>query len=196
MITRERRKELASRYALGIKGQDRNGVRHQWFKHQTALFNEGDDHQIFIDLRSYPRKNGAKLDKQLLSKEITPKEFFYKLRTGCADVYASALNRYGLARIDITDPEYRKFTRDMALRTLQIFRNVDPDNETEVCIAMAKSWHLFVRRLHIKYGLPATSKFRDKMIPESDAEETVLAGDDFDIPITKRERDDWERIVA
>ncbi len=86
-MTLERKRELQRQYTAAIKGKTRDERRVEWHKFLAAFYTEDGDYSVFQALRGEARMNGAKLDKALLIGAITPKQFFRKLRSGCADVY-------------------------------------------------------------------------------------------------------------
>ena len=161
----------------------------------AELYKSEGDLRVFAALRKRPRRDGAKLDLMLLAREITPRDFFRRLRKECADEYALGLNNSGVVRVDIRSQEHKRMTRGLALLVLQAFKNVDPDDKSAVCVAMARTWHRFVKIIHRRYGLPTVQQLRAVTKPESIAEELVLESNYFEIPMTAEEKADWEQKV-
>lgn len=195
-MTPERRRELKQAYRQAVRNADQRETENQWAIFLAAHWLEDGDLRIFADLRRRPRMNGARLDQELMAGTKTPRQVFHQIRDRCADRYALALNRYGIASIDITDATYRQMTRRMGLEVLQAFQGVDPADATAVCVAMAKTWHQFVRRLHAQHGLPTVRAMKRAMAAESDAEEGVVESDDFQTTLTPAEEAAWEAVVA
>jgi len=195
-VTPERKAELDRIYARQVANATApDEIERAWMRYLLALWEEDGDLQIFLELRERPRMNGAKLDRQLMSGEKTRREVFHRIRERCADRYAFSLNRYGIAEIDITSETYRAITHDLGIQVLRAFRDVDQNDNTAVCRAMAKTWNHFVRRLHAQYGLPTVQAMRAKLPGGSDAEDSVLDSGDFETQMTPEERAELEAEV-
>ncbi len=195
-MTAKRQEELKRIYRKAVRNADQRETEHQWALYLAALWLEDGDLRIFADLRRRPRMNGARLDQELMAGTKPPRQVFNQIRERCADRYALALNRYGLATIDIAAPIYRRMTRRMGLEVLQAFQGVDAADKPAVCVAMAKTWHQFVRRLHAQHGLPTVRAMKRAMVNESDAEKGVVESDDFQTKMTRAEEAAWEAVVA
>lgn len=195
-MTPERRRELKQIYRQAIRNATPQETRRHWRLYLKALYLENDDYRIFAELRARARWNGAGIDRALLAGTLTPRQAFRQIRRDCADVYAEALNRFDLATIDIEGAAYLQLTREMALQVLQAFRDVDVQDDSAVCHAMAKTWHQFARALHAQHGLPSPRTMRRDTPSDSDAEEVVVESDDFETTMTPEERAAWEAAVA
>jgi len=194
-MTPERKAELAKRYRQAVLNADADATQDAWMRYLAALWEEDGDLQIFLELREVPRDNGARIDRQLLARKLTKRQVFGEIREHCADVYASSLNRYKIAEIDIASETYLGITKDLALEVLKAFESVNGRDEFAVCSAMARTWHRFVERLHAQYGLPTVQVMRGKLKPRSEAEKTLLDGGDFETRMTPQERADLEAEV-
>lgn len=170
-------------------------TQHQWLQALVSLWEENGDQRIFFDIRQTARSNGGNLAQDFLEGRVTLRELFHDIRTTCMDEYASKLNAYGLARIDIREESYKELTRKIAFEVLQAFKGVDPKDKTAVCISMAMNWHHFVELLHAKYNLPTVNLLKETTGFESDAEETVLTRTDYETKVTAREHREWEAQV-
>jgi hypothetical protein len=196
MISRRRRIELAAALASAVMANlTRERIRKQYFKYLGLLYKEGNELEVFLALRRFPRRNGARIDLQLVSGQITQREAYRKIKRRCADVYARHLNEAEIADINLDSRAYRQLTRRMAFQVLKAFEGVDPDDKTAVCISMAKTWHQFVRELHQMYNLPTVRRLRNIIHPESLAELQVLDSDDFETIITPADLARLEKIV-
>lgn len=191
-LSPERLRELRKTYSRAVRYASQRETMEAWLRYLAALYKEAGDLRFFSIIRVRPRSNGARLDEQLLRGEITPRQHFRGIRYRCADLYAKELNFYGVASIDITDQDYQDMTKNLAIEVLQALKGVDPDDKTEFCTAMAKTWNKLVRVLHGRYGLPDVQTLRAKVSPDSEAEEAVLDRNVFDTPMTPRERREWE----
>lgn len=195
-ITPERKKELDLRYAKQVSNATTNQeVVDAWMRYLVILWREDGNYEIFRELSEIPRDNGARIDRELLAGEKTRRQAFHAMRALCCDIYAASLNRYGLAEIDITSDVYRVITKDLVIQVLRAFRDVDPTSKTEVCTAMAKTWHRYVQRLHAQYGLPSPEEMSPHFPARSPAEKDVLADGDFETRMTLKERADFEAEV-
>ncbi len=196
MTTQKRKSELAQEYRRAVKGSTKDETRHEWLVYLASLWKEDGDTTIFMDIRAPARTNGAQVDLRFMQGKITPRQFFLRLRAECADVYATDLTTYGLASIDQTAPAYRALTREAALEVLEAFEDVDANDPTAVCVAMATTWHRLVAKVHEAYGLPSPRELRgQKMHEESDTETAVLDSDDFQTKMTPGKRRGWEAKV-
>jgi len=195
-MTFERRRELRRKYRRAIKGANQQETQHQWLILLAAFYHEDDDYRFFMDIRSRFRSNGASLDDEYLRGNITARQLVRRLKTRVAEAYALALNRYGVAEIDVETPKFRAIIRKLGPEILQAFEGVDPDDSTLFCLAMAKTWHRAVQLIHDAYGLPPIRRLRRKLNEESDAETTILDGDDFETTMTPRQRTDWEAVIG
>ncbi len=195
MITPERRTKLKSIYRRAVLNTDQAKTQLRWFEYLAALWLEGGDLEIFFELRELPRQNAANLDRQFMSGEITERQIFNQIRRQCADLYATRLNKFGIAEIDITSSIYLQISREMAIQVIRAWQDIDPTDKTKVCIAMAKLWHNFVKLLHAQYGLPTVKEMRVRLTARSDAEEFVLDSEDFETRMTVRERARIEAVI-
>ena len=195
-ITPERKKQLNELYAQRVANATPAETQEEWFKHLVLLWQEGRNPKIFMDIRSRGRGNGLRLANAFLQGSKTVREFFNQIQEFCQDAYASDLNRYGIVGIDRTSGEYRAIREQVGFEVLQAFRDVDPDDKTAVCLAMANNWHQWIRLLHQLYGLPDPRVMRRELSEDSDAEETVLDAGSFETRMTARERAEWEALVA
>ncbi len=171
--------------------------RHAYRVLLSALFHDDGDLRIFHELRHRPRLNGARIDIEFMSRELTVKQAFLQIRSQCQDAYAERLNKYGIVEIDLESRRYRDITREMAYQVLQAFTGVvvDMEDKTEVCTRMARTWHQFVRALHAEYGLPGARKIQRGTSDESEAETNVIASNKFITQMTQSERVEWARKV-
>ncbi len=187
-LTPERRRELRLIYKRAVRGTDQAETNRHWFKYLTALWKEDGDMYVFRELREVPRTNGADVDRQLMSGEITKRQAFNQIRVRCIDSYASRLKRFGIAEIDMASRPYLEIRREMGIQVVRAFEGIDPTDKTAVCTAMAKTWNNLVELLHAQYGLPTVKEMQVKLPATSDAEKLVLDSEDFETRMTSRER--------
>lgn len=187
-MTPRRKRELDAEYKRAVMNATQEETNRAWFRYLVAFWKEDGDPRIFIALRQQPRSNGSRADYQLMDGTKTPREAIANLTTYCVNLYASLLNEYDLATIDITSPEHLEMIHTLGPEVIKAFRGVDPTDKTVVCTAMAMTWHRFVTLIHAQHGFPLPSALRGAALSESDAEEEVLERDDFETRMTARER--------
>ncbi len=197
----ERKRELDESYERDVKGKTEEQRRELWLKYLRDLFVEDDDLRIFLDARNIARLNGFTLATKYLERErIAPesfvREFFFGIQSVCVDVYVGQLNRAGVVVIDTSEERFLTLRHEIAFEVLQVHDSVDSDDKTEVCVAMAKVWHRFVELLHAAYRLPTVEQLKPWVRYESEAEQTALDLDDYETPITPRQRLRWERLIG
>ena len=195
-ISDEKKSQLKRQYKAAIKGKTRLERNHEWLVYMSARFKEGGNHQIFIDLRQRSRSRGMALIQQVARGDITPRQYFVRTQSLCTDPYASKINRFGLAVIDIDSPRYRALSEAAVIEALQASKGLDPRSKQLFCRVAAKVWYRFVETLHSEYGLPTVAVLRRKIPEEGASEQLALRENVFDTAMTILERDDWKRQVG
>ena len=190
----QRKQELDENYRKAVVGQSQEKTQHEWLKYLAILYEEDNNYQIFLDLRSKARNQGAKIATRYLMKVITIKEFFTQGQIVCGDTYANDLNRYGIANINLKSDEYLTITRETIMESLQAFKDVGTD-KIKICRAMAIIWHRYVERLHKEFNLPSVSDLSDTIHWSSDTEKEVIESNDFETSLTEKEKADWEKLI-
>ena len=194
-MTPERSRQLKRIYRRAIVNANAKETREAWMRYLAALYKEDGNLTLFFEIRGPARDAGATLDEAFLRGEITARQLFHQIRVRCADRYANELTACGVADIDIESDTYKTLTRRAGIEVLQAFDGTDAKDKTAVCVAMAMTWNRLVQLLHREYGLPTVRALRSRIKPASDAEETVLDGDDFETKMTRAERTRWEETV-
>ena len=192
----EKKVELRQRYRAAIKGKSRPERNNEWLVYMAARFKEGGNHLIFLDLRQRSRSRGMVLLRQIARGGITPRQYFERTQTQCTDPYASKINRFGLAAIDVDSPKYRALSEAAVIEALQASKGIDPSDKPLFCRVAAKVWYRFVETLHREYGLPAVAVIRRRVPEESKAEQLTLRENAFETTMTEPERDDWKSQVG
>ncbi len=192
----KRRRQLERQYVAAIQGKTRQERQHEWRRYLTLRFKEGGNQQILMDLRQKPRVVGMALCRQLAREKITRRQYFNRTQARCADLYASYLDTYGLAEIDLDSRRYRDLAENVVLEGLHALWDIDSYDKTVFCRATSKMWHRFVETLHAEYGLPSVAGMRYLLREESKAEQFTLRGGDFETRMTSEEKDDWKRQVG
>jgi len=196
VISRRDKRKLDSRYVRAVRGQDRATRRRLYLQYLADVYKAGGDLEIFVALAQKPRMNGLKTDLGLLNGDLTVKQAFRRIRERTANLYVENLVQYGLAEIDIESHKYKRITRELALCYLQEFKGVDHTDRTAFCTSAAKTWHQVVRVLHNRYDLPDVRAIQEFRRGDSQAEDDVIQGDNFETSMTDQERADWEAQVA
>ncbi len=194
-MTPERKKELDVQYAKAVLGKSQEDTRYEWLKYLTVLYYEEGGYQVFLEIRSVARSNGAALAIQYRKGFKTAKQFYSGIQQDCANVYTSALNSHGITDIDMSGAVYKAITEDTALEALKAFDGVDSEDKTAICEAMAIIWHRFVERLHTEFKLPSVVNMKGTTRWDSDIEKIVLDRNDFETKMTVDEKTEWENII-
>jgi len=195
-ITVEKKRELVRAYKRNLKGKTRLERRHEWLVYLAARYQAGGNHMIFMNLRHRARAKGMALCKGFLSGQWTRRQYFIRIRRQCADLYATQLNAYGLALIDLSSQRYLNLTETAAIEGLHAFRGMELDDNTVLCRAAAKLWYRFVETLHAEYGLPNVASMRRLLGEEGLAEQFILRKNSFETMMTPQQRADWRQDIG